>query len=291
MIKQLPKIPEPTSYHRGVDEARPIHSRNVIVFERTSLRALQQRNFANRSHHPHVLILAMETAGTVLLDGVSLRLHPGEAVLVRPFQFHHYSDLASPRLRWLFISFELETEVPRLDLLRFRIWRPSPPALDRFGEVVRLWLDRESPSRPGELLATVDRLLYRFVGETPGRVPAETFSDPSWTARAETALRESVEDAETVAAAARSLGMSPRNFQSRFRRETGVGPREYRANFRLHRAVALLRSTDLSIGDVAARVGFASQAAFNRFIRRETGGTPGALRRSVRARERDDVFR
>ena len=282
-LSHLPKLPEPADYHRGVDEARPIHSRNVIVFERTSPRSLQQRNFANRSHHRHVLILSLETAGTVLLDGVSLRLHPGEAVLVRPFQFHHYSDLDSSRLRWLFVSFELEKEISSLDLLRFRVWRPSPPARHLFGEVVRLWLDPESPSRPGELLATVDRLLHRFAGETAGRVPVDASSNPSWTERAEAALRESVEETETVAAAARSIGMSPRNFQSRFRRETGVGPREYRANYRLHRAVALLRGSDLSIGEVAAQVGFTSQAAFNRFIRRETGATPGVLRRSVRA--------
>lgn len=79
-----------------------------MVFLRTSRSAPQQRNFANRVHHRYVLVLVLETPGKVSLDGERYALQPGDALLVLPFQFHHYIDLADDALRWLFLTFELD---------------------------------------------------------------------------------------------------------------------------------------------------------------------------------------
>jgi len=47
----------------------------------------------------------------------------------------------------------------------------------------------------------------------------------------------------------------------------------------LHKAVALLRDSDLPIGEIAHRVGYSSQSAFAAAILREFGASPGQLRR------------
>jgi AraC-like DNA-binding protein len=53
---------------------------------------------------------------------------------------------------------------------------------------------------------------------------------------------------------------------------------------RRERALLLLRSTDLSLGELADRVGYSDVANFTRAFRRWTGRTPARYRREVRAR-------
>lgn len=66
--------------------------------------------------------------------------------------------------------------------------------------------------------------------------------------------------------------------------ECGQTPMDYIRSRRLHRALGLLRDTPLPIGEIAARVGYASQSAFAAAMLREFGASPGALRRSVHTR-------
>jgi AraC-like DNA-binding protein len=230
------------------------------------------------------LIHVVNAGGTVLLDGIPVRLAEGDSLLVLPFQFHHYADLESRRLRWLFLSFEVSGGSGRLESLRFRVWRPSEVGRALFREAALLWCRLGFSASDGEVLATVDRLLARALFEMDVVDPrgARSRKRRTWTEEAEAVLRRSLDDDRTLEEAARSLGMSVRNLRIRFRRETGISPAGYRANYRLHRALALLRETDLPIGTVAGEVGFASQPAFNRFVKLRTGRTPSALRRMDR---------
>jgi len=78
---------------------------------------------------------------------------------------------------------------------------------------------------------------------------------------------------------ARFAGLSVPRFHARFVSETGVTPLEFVRHRRLQQGRELLISTRLAVGDIAARVGYASQSAFTAALRREYGITPRALRR------------
>jgi len=51
----------------------------------------------------------------------------------------------------------------------------------------------------------------------------------------------------------------------------------------MHRARGMLRNPDLSIAQIAERVGYASAAAFTAAFKREIGAAPGAWRRGAAA--------
>ena len=82
-----------------------------------------------------------------------------------------------------------------------------------------------------------------------------------------------VEDLARVAATSRSA------LAERFRRRLGVSPRQYLIDWRMNRASKLLATTDLSVGEVAAATGYASEPAFARTFKRATGLSPGRFRR------------
>jgi len=75
-----------------------------------------------------------------------------------------------------------------------------------------------------------------------------------------------------------ATGFSPRSLRRRFRLQAGMTWEEYRRRARMLHAVELLEDRALSIGEVAARVGFENQSAFAKTFRAFVGTTPQQFR-------------
>lgn len=144
--------------------------------------------------------------------------------------------------------------------------RPGPGAevlMTRLADVVvvlvlRDWLARQPPRQQGWVAALQDR----HVGRALQRLHADTGRD--W----------------TLADLARASGLSRSALAERFQRLVGCSPMAYLAEVRLLKGRDLLRTDSLSIGEVAGRCGYGSEAAFSRAFKRLTGLTPGAARRA-----------
>lgn len=78
------------------------------------------------------------------------------------------------------------------------------------------------------------------------------------------------------------LGMSQFHFARAFRKAAGQSPHRWLTERRIERAKALLKSTALSILDVAQEVGFQSQSHFGHIFRRWTGRSPAIWRKMSR---------
>ena len=72
--------------------------------------------------------------------------------------------------------------------------------------------------------------------------------------------------------------MSRSNLMRIFRQATGQSPIEYLVRLRIQRAMELLRSTDLSITEIAMEVGFSDSNYFARQFRRALGESPRSFR-------------
>ena len=80
---------------------------------------------------------------------------------------------------------------------------------------------------------------------------------------------------------AAKVGVSPRTLKRRLA-EQGTAFSELLEQQQRERALMLLRSQELSLEDIAERVGYSDVANFTRAFRRWTGLTPGAYRRAAR---------
>jgi AraC-like DNA-binding protein len=76
--------------------------------------------------------------------------------------------------------------------------------------------------------------------------------------------------------------LSPFHFARLFKKITGSSPHNYLAAIRANRAQQLLAETDLSITQVAVRVGYLSASHFTKAFRLATGTTPREFRNSLR---------
>jgi len=71
------RLRKPATYSHRIFPPQSLHQNNLISFLRAKRKALLQKHLSNRAHHPHMLILVLETTGSVIFDGNEQMLHPG----------------------------------------------------------------------------------------------------------------------------------------------------------------------------------------------------------------------
>jgi AraC family transcriptional regulator len=91
-------------------------------------------------------------------------------------------------------------------------------------------------------------------------------------------LRSNVGKPVSIEELARLAGLSRFHLIRSFRDVYGLTPYQYFLRLRMEEARRLLRSTDLQVGEIGARVGFSSSTQFVKMFRALEGVTPGSLR-------------
>ena len=87
----------------------------------------------------------------------------------------------------------------------------------------------------------------------------------------------------TIAELADQVGISRSALVDRFTRYLSEPPMTYLTRWRLQLAARSLEKTSRGVADIAAAVGYESEAAFNRAFKREFGDPPGRYRANRRA--------
>jgi AraC-like DNA-binding protein len=84
----------------------------------------------------------------------------------------------------------------------------------------------------------------------------------------------------TLGSLASEIGMSRSAFFNQFKKLVHETPLNYLTNWRIRQAQKLLITDGSNISQIAANVGYQSEAAFNRIFKLKTGQTPAVYRRS-----------
>ena len=125
-------------------------------------------------------------------------------------------------------------------------------------QAIRAWIEQDPAAQTGWLGALRDPQI--------GRAISLIHRDPArdW----------------TVASLANEVAMSRSAFAARFAELVGEPPMHYVTRWRMHAAVTWLREGDATLGELALRLGYQSEAAFSRAFKRFMGLSPGAVRRA-----------
>ena len=184
-------------------------------------------------------------------------------------------------------AFEKGTLHPLLDALPAVLHFPARACSDYrwLDDAMRFLGDEARVDRPGAraVAARMSEILFIQVlrawvereGDTAG--PVAAIRDPHL-GRALREIHEKPAEGWTVATLAKSAGMSRTSFSEQFSRLLGVTPIQYLTQWRIEKAKAALRSASTPLAEVAASIGYQSEAAFNRAFRRYVGVGPGRYR-------------
>jgi len=93
-------------------------------------------------------------------------------------------------------------------------------------------------------------------------------------------MQDSPQNNWTLESLASEIGMSRSVFFNQFKKLVHETPLGYLTNWRIRQAQKLLMTDSSNIAQIAANVGYNSEAAFNRLFKSKTGQTPAVYRRS-----------
>ncbi len=175
---------------------------------------------------------------------------------------------------------------------------------DALDAISRLLAAEVGARRPGVEFA-IQRILELVCAEALRTAADRTRADrPGWlrgltdpaVLAAMSAIHQDPARDWDVPALGRAAAMSPSRLTARFRQALGRSPMAYAAEWRMSVAAHLLADTDLTVDQVARRVGYGSQPSFTRAFTRHRGISPRTYRErlaaptaaSIRAQHRVD---
>lgn len=164
------------------------------------------------------------------------------------------------------------------DEFRLESLRPVSRRVEFGAMVRRLEVDLEEGTLGGALMVESRTLHLLDLARDKGSV--EVGDPPAWLETAREYLHAHYSDAVGLDALAGLVGVHPSHLARTFRAVMGCTVGDYLRRVRVDEARRLLR-TDVPLGDVALRVGFADQSHFCKSFRRETGMTPSSARRNA----------
>ncbi len=244
--------------------------------------------FEGHAHDWDEICLVAGDGSVIRHAGVERSAAPGTVFLFRRGEQHGYRNgpRQEPHL-WLAhfrADEELYRDCPRLadpDPER-RVWRLSAEQLTGYQGLFSRLQAEAMGRRPGADAATAAWLRLLLIAaarwaDGEGAAPAQPTGDPELLA-----LWEVIHDhIERPADLAGALKRRVRNYDSlrhRFRTVFGCAPRDALIQLRIQRAKHLLLETELSIGAIAERLGYARQHEFARAFAREVGTAPSVWR-------------
>ncbi|MFF9376035.1 GlxA family transcriptional regulator [Streptomyces griseoluteus] len=123
---------------------------------------------------------------------------------------------------------------------------------------------------------------YLIVDERPSQsaytIPSALAQSDPLIAAFEHWARRHLDTPNSLAGAARALGVSERTLQRTVRRVLNTTPVRFVQDLRVEQATHLLRTSDLSLETIARKVGYENAATLRALLRARTGATAASLR-------------
>jgi AraC family transcriptional regulator len=149
-------------------------------------------------------------------------------------------------------------------------------ALERPEQASKLFVDQVGLALATHMAATYGEAAPKPAIHSGGLAP--------WQLKRAKALMDAELSSELpVAVIAGACGLSASYFTRAFKLSTGMPPYRWLLQRRIDRAMTLLKTSVLSLSDIAASCGFADQSHFTRTFSRTVGVSPGLWRKASRS--------
>lgn len=266
----------PSTYPTIYPNVEYLHTESLIVQPRSKLRL--QKDERHRLLYAEREEFGLKTASGALEGVPSIRLRPGELVIVSPDLQAEllYEGSASAQLVVVYIqvSRSILQGAPRpIRLPQLQQWMQLFTSSGAVMETVRYY----------ELQSCVYALLAAYLKSYESvHNPVQDLGD--YVEQTKHHMGIHYADMMDVESIAKASGVSPSRFYQAFKQQTGFSPNKYMTVVRLKASLGLLSKGDMPVSTVAHTVGYHDELYFSRLFKRHMSMSPteyvsGAQRR------------
>ena len=215
--------------------------------------------------------------GTGYINGKAVALQKGTMICAKP------GDLRHSKLHFKCLHIHVRTEDTQLQEMLNKL--PSHftvTDLSPFTDIFHKLLQLDTSAFPEQRLlmqSYLHRFIYLVVEECRTSDPAATQHRRTMMA-AEEYIRSHLSEDLSLDALASNANLSPVYFHKLFSAHLGMTPAAFVLSCRIAAAKALLKTGELTIGEISTRCGFSSQSYFNYKFKEITGETPLQYRKA-----------
>ncbi len=272
-------LPVPDDYFKGCFSPSLEIPNNLLIFHRKQSKDLGTEYFY---HYRFVLILNLQTKGTVVLDDQSFEFCPGEALLVFPYQFHHYLEPDKKDIGWLFITFELENPDPLTALKNNRLsfstkaWSYIHQLIDLYGQ-----RNENKQTTYAPILLLTGLILQELLLSGTNEAGEKTNVQPSIVDDVNRYIWDNYNRNIGLEDIAKNFSYSTSHLRFIFRKKMGMSIGSYIQKVKINRARSLLINSGLNVSEIAAACGYESLFSFSRAFKKKTGLSPIAYKKTI----------
>ena len=275
-----------------------------IIEIRTSNPPPRETEFIPHSHPELEIGYFKSGHGIYSVKGRKYEIHAGDVFFFNNDELHKvttvYPDepmhtvalLFQPRLVWDTLTDDFTRDC--LDVFRNRDAAFShrlDRSFDAYEHIVSLILDAErewKECRPFYLKMVKSRILEILITVSRNRnAPHAEEKPPALFKDVLHLINAAVDDIEetfcediSIAALAAKYGMSQNFFTQCFKKVNGITPKAYVISKRIDKAIRLIKSTDMTMLEIATHCGFNNSASFNKTFTKTTGKKPTEYRKA-----------
>jgi AraC-like DNA-binding protein len=285
--KMARELEDPPSEYSGYVVTDFMFPDNILVFKSYKL-TLTGTDF----HARYVMAICLTPSATVVVDNQFFDVYPGEAILIFPHQYHHYMNVFSKNIIWLFITFTME-HTGCIGMLKNTTLKIPSTAWKQIRELMRFYTLDDKKTALGrnelayrtalllnELLKTRDSIVLKQKDEGGShRELLRRIGELVW----------STEQPRHITDIAKDLAVSESHLRRIFRNAVGVSLGKYIRQSHIYRTAEMIDHTDLTFSEIADRYGFDSLYAFSRSFKAEMGVSPSEYRNYLRDRKKNPI--
>lgn len=226
------------------------------------------------------LLMAVDQGALVVeSDGQRTVVQPGQTALLDCYEPHRYTADGFLEFSWMHIAGVNSRELCRsitggVSLLVTTQGFAEIKAL--MNQLLSRFRSRQRVSEP-MCARTVYNLLCCLMPDAGLLSPTDGVDTPA--GRAVAYIGAHLGEPLSLGVLAAHVQLSPYHFTRVFKKATGYSPYEYIILLRIDGAKQLLKNTSLSIKEIGARVGYATEISFINAFTQKVGISPGRFRR------------
>ncbi|NRF93771.1 AraC family transcriptional regulator [Paenibacillus frigoriresistens] len=259
------------------------------------------------SHFGFEIILILKGNQESIIELQQFNLSPGDIILIPPGFKHTNRCVSKNGMRYFCAHFNIDDPTFRLEMIKHdQILFPEGSDTNfKIRGIVDQWI---SMIRRQGGQTTADRfhlqaLLFEFLGLLAHSVSLEHSKTQSQAAPTTGMYAKLIAEAmkarfnhrfrkeqDTINTSIRideiaaSIGLTPGYCQEVFKKVYGISPRQYLSELTLHEAKTLIQQPNLSLSEIASRLGYLNLSNFSRQFKRWTGLSPLQYRQNTKPR-------